>query len=117
MRTANDTLLFVPIALPDATTRWRCAVCGNLTRFDVTRVTRAREFLHVELSGQPRVEESTVLDESVERVVCRWCGNADSVTLEPRPAAGAAGGTQNAGGNGQEPPDPQQGPGSHPGGR
>ncbi|MDQ1614640.1 MAG: hypothetical protein QOJ60_579, partial [Actinomycetota bacterium] len=36
---------------PDVTpqTRWRCARCGNLTRFDVTRRSRVREFVHLDL--------------------------------------------------------------------
>jgi hypothetical protein len=38
-------------AIPDANTRWRCAGCGNLTRFDVTRQTRSREFWHFDLAG------------------------------------------------------------------
>jgi hypothetical protein len=31
------------------------------------------------------VEEREVLDETVERVTCRWCGSVDSVVVEPRP--------------------------------
>ena len=39
------------IAAPSTDTRWRCSQCGNLTRFDVVRVSRTREFWHQELSG------------------------------------------------------------------
>jgi len=39
--------------MPTATTRWRCSRCGNLTRFDVTRSTRAREYVHLDLAGEP----------------------------------------------------------------
>ena len=43
-------------------------------------------------SGEPVVEERELLSETVERVVCRWCGRADSVEVVPRPAEpGAAG--------------------------
>jgi hypothetical protein len=63
-------------------------VCGNLTRFDVTRTLRTREFVHVDLAGTPAVEEREVLAETVEHVACRWCGSLDAVVVEPRPAAG-----------------------------
>lgn len=72
-------------SLPSATTRWRCARCGNLTRFDVTRSTRTREFVHLDLAGDPVVEEREVLAEAVESVRCRWCDAVDSIELVPRP--------------------------------
>lgn len=72
---------------PDASTRWRCAQCGNLTRFDVTRTTRVREYVHVDLSGQSRVEEQEILTDAVERVTCRWCTGVDTVAVVPRPGA------------------------------
>lgn len=77
-------------AMPTAATRWRCRQCGNLTRFDVTRTARTREFVHVDLSGEPVVEETEVLAETVESVRCRWCDRADTVELVPRPAPGEA---------------------------
>src|ERR1700710_1139383 len=49
----------VAASLPDANTRWRCAACGNLTRFDVTRTRRTTEFWHFDLAGDHRVEETT----------------------------------------------------------
>lgn len=76
---------------PDASTRWRCAQCGNLTRFDVTRTTRVREYLHVDLSGQSRVEEQEILTDVVERVTCRWCTGVDTVEVVPRPDAAVEG--------------------------
>jgi hypothetical protein len=72
---------------PTASTRWRCSQCGNLTRFDLTRRTRVREYLHVDLSGEPAVEEQEVLEEVVESVRCRWCDGVGTVELVPRPAA------------------------------
>ena len=75
----------MPVPVPTETTRWRCALCGNLTRFDVQRATRAREFVHVSLAGEPVVEERQVLAETVEQVTCRWCGRADSIEVVPRP--------------------------------
>ena len=70
---------------PTAETRWRCTQCGNLTRFDVVRTVRAREFVHVSLGGDAAIEEREVLADHVERVSCRWCQGVDTVTLEPRP--------------------------------
>ena len=71
------------LSMPTATTRWRCAQCGNLTRFDVVRSVRVREYVHLNLAGEPRVEETEVLAETVEQVRCRWCGS-DAVDVVPR---------------------------------
>jgi len=71
--------------MPDDATRWRCTQCGNLTRFDVIRSTRSREYVHAELSGAWRVEEREVLADSVERVTCRWCSAVDAVECVSRP--------------------------------
>ena len=83
------------IEIPDANQRWRCAGCGNLTRFDVTRTRRTTEFWHFDLAGDHRVEETEVRDEAVESVGCRWCGREDAIELVSRddvvadgPAAG-----------------------------
>jgi hypothetical protein len=91
--------------LPDATTRWRCARCGNLTRFDVTRRARTREFLHLDLAGGSVVEEREVLDEVVESVHCRWCDGVDTVELVPRLDGAAEAGSADVGS------DPWQAPG------
>jgi hypothetical protein len=55
----------MPVPLPTATTRWRCTLCGNLTRFDVTRSSRVVEYVHLDLAGEPAVEETEVLAEKV----------------------------------------------------
>ena len=70
--------------VPDAGQRWRCAGCGNLTRFDVTRASRVVEFVHFDLAGAPTVEETHVLSEVVEQVRCRWCDAVNSVDLVAR---------------------------------
>lgn len=75
----------MPVARPSAQHRWRCRQCGNLTRFDVVRVTRVREFVHQDLAGHPEVEESEVLHEVLEEVRCRWCGGTDTVGVVDRP--------------------------------
>lgn len=89
------------VQTPTATTRWRCAHCGNLTRFDVVRTSRVREYVHLDFAGEPRVEETTVLSETVEQVACRWCGGTETVELVPRvdaeQAAVAPGGPASAG--------------------
>ena len=81
------------IPLPDDKTRWRCASCGNLTRFDVTRATRTRDFVHVDLAGEPTIEEREVTSDVAEHVTCRWCNNVDNIELVPRPDATAATGS------------------------
>ncbi len=78
----------MPVAPPGPETRWRCTLCGNLTRFDVTSTSRVTEYVHVDLSGEAAVEEREVLSEAVEHVACRWCRAVDQVELVPRPAAG-----------------------------
>ncbi len=67
------------------TTRWRCALCGNLTRFDVTRSSRVVEYVHVDLAGLATVDERRVLSHVIERVRCRWCDAVDRVELVARP--------------------------------
>jgi hypothetical protein len=77
-------------SLPDATTRWRCGGCGNLTRFDVTRSRRTTEFWHFDLAGEHQVEESTTDQEVIESVTCRWCGRSDAIEFVSRAEADAA---------------------------
>jgi hypothetical protein len=79
----------MPVPLPTATTRWRCTLCGNLTRFDVTRSTRAVDYVHLGMAGEPHTEESQVLSETVESVRCRWCNAVDQIELVDRPDAPA----------------------------
>jgi hypothetical protein len=74
----------VVTVMPDPARRWRCGACGNLTRFDVTRTRRTTEYWHVDLAGEPLVEESTLRGETVESVVCRWCGRSDAIELVAR---------------------------------
>lgn len=76
----------MPASLPPAESRWRCAQCGNLTRFDVVRSRRTREFWHLDLSGEPTVESTEVLVDELESVTCRWCGSASAVEVVDRPA-------------------------------
>ena len=71
--------------------RWRCAGCGNLTRFDVTRTRRTTEYWHFDLAGDHRVEEESVLAESVAAVSCRWCGRTDAIEVVDRAQADTAG--------------------------
>lgn len=75
----------VAVPVPGDATRWRCRQCGNLTRFDVERTQRSREFLHVDLAGVARVEERNVELDTVEHVTCRWCNAVDAVEVVPRP--------------------------------
>ncbi len=63
----------------DVTTRYRCAACGNLTRFDVVETTTVRSFYHFTVGGDLVVEESDVVASTVESVTCRWCGHGRDV--------------------------------------
>jgi len=80
--------MIMAVVLPDSGSRWRCGRCGNLTRFDVVRSSRVREFWHLELGGDPQVEETETLSAVIESVACRWCGADDAVEIVPRPEAG-----------------------------
>jgi hypothetical protein len=73
------------IAVPDERHRWRCGGCGNLTRFDVVRTATTREFWHLDLAGEPAVEQSETLEGTVSSVTCRWCGRSDAIQVVPRP--------------------------------
>lgn len=59
--------------------RYRCTLCGNLTRFDVVERKTTRSFHHFTIGGLLRVESEEVLDREVESVLCRWCNSADHV--------------------------------------
>jgi hypothetical protein len=59
--------------------RYRCAACGNLTRFDVEVTRRTRAFHHYTVGGELAIEDEQVLSEMVEDVSCRWCGHGRSV--------------------------------------
>jgi hypothetical protein len=71
----------------DQDIRYRCNACGNLTRFDVVRSARTREFWHFSLAGAGTVEETETLEETIERIECRWCGSADQIEEIPRVGA------------------------------
>ncbi len=62
-------------------TRYRCGACGNLTRFDVVTSRRTKAFHHYSVGGDLTVEDVEVLDESVDEVACRWCGNGRSIEV------------------------------------
>jgi ribosomal protein S27E len=59
--------------------RYRCEACGNVTRFDVVSTRRTKAFHHYTLGGELTVEHEQVLDEAVEEVRCRWCGDGGKV--------------------------------------
>lgn len=70
-----------------AASRYRCAACGNLTRFDVVTTRRTRAFHHYSLGGELTVQEEDVLSEVVEAVTCRWCASGGAVeTLDTEQA-------------------------------
>jgi hypothetical protein len=63
------------------TNRYRCNSCGNLTRFDITISRRTRAFHHYSVGGELHVEDEEVLSESIDEVVCRWCGTGAGVVV------------------------------------
>ena len=92
----------VPVPMPTPATRWRCTQCGNLTRFDVVRSSRVREFVHLDLAGEPSIEETEILAQAIEQVRCRWCAGTDTVEIVERVDASTprtADGTQTGGGS------------------
>jgi hypothetical protein len=60
-------------------TRYRCAACGNLTRFDVVSTKRTKAFHHYSTGGELAIEDEEILDHEVESVVCRWCDSGTDV--------------------------------------
>lgn len=68
--------------------RYRCAACGNLTRFDVTVTRTERGFYHYSIGGDLTVEDRQVVSEEVDSITCRWCGHGRSVERLEEPAAG-----------------------------
>jgi hypothetical protein len=69
--------------------RFRCSACGNLTRFDVTVSRRVKEFRHFSVGGDLTVESAEILEETVERIECRWCSaSGDSIERLAEDATG-----------------------------
>jgi hypothetical protein len=77
--TAVPATTEAPSASPAPTIRYRCAACGNLTRFSVVTNRRTRAFHHFSVGGELSLEDVEVLDETVEEVSCRWCGNGNAI--------------------------------------
>lgn len=61
---------------------YRCDACGNKTRFDVFETKRVRAFHHFSLGGDDVIEEEEILERTVEKVTCRWCGSSDAIVEE-----------------------------------
>jgi len=58
---------------------YRCAACGNKTRFDVYDTVERRRFEHADLGGGVTVEDEDILARTIGKVVCRWCDRPDAV--------------------------------------
>lgn len=86
-RTTKEDATMTTVPQPTAGTRWRCTLCGNLTRFDVTRSSKVVEYVHLDLAGESSVEEREVVSETIESVRCRWCNALDQIELVDRPGA------------------------------
>lgn len=59
--------------------RYRCTLCGNLTRFEVVRTTRTSSYYHYTTGGELSIEDEKVLLNDLESVLCRWCGPTGKV--------------------------------------
>lgn len=68
-----------PGTLSPVANRYRCAACGNVTRFDVAITRRTREFHHYTLGGELSVDDVELVDEVVDAVTCRWCGHGQAI--------------------------------------
>lgn len=68
--------------------RFRCAACGNLTRFDIETVERVRRYWHADLSGEGTAEESHQIAVELVSVTCRWCASSEAIQVESVPAEG-----------------------------
>ena len=66
-------------SLPMATPRYRCSLCGNLTRFDVVTTSTVKAFYHYNLGGGLTIEDAETLNSSVDEVSCRWCGHGNAI--------------------------------------
>lgn len=64
-----------------STAHYRCASCGNLTRFTVVATRTTRAYYHYSVGGDLTIEDEEVLDERIDEVVCRWCGHGQGVEL------------------------------------
>lgn len=58
---------------------YRCAHCGNRTRFDVVESLRRKQFQHFTLGGEIEVETEDILERTVESITCRWCDRSDGI--------------------------------------
>ncbi|MEA2460516.1 MAG: hypothetical protein QOH90_693 [Actinomycetota bacterium] len=68
-------------------TGYRCAACGNRTRFDVVETKKVRAFHHYNLAGDLSIEEEEVLEHETLSITCRWCGATDAVEEQSGAAA------------------------------
>lgn len=60
-------------------TLYRCEQCGNRTRFDVYDTVSRKRYEHADLGGDVVIEEETIVERTIEKVVCRWCDSPDQV--------------------------------------
>jgi hypothetical protein len=62
-----------------ASVRYRCAACGNLTRFDVVAERKTKAFHHYSVGGELLVEDEQLISEKIVEVSCRWCGHGNAI--------------------------------------
>lgn len=59
--------------------RYRCKLCGNLTRFTVTVTRTTRYYHHQAFDGTMTPEDEELIAEEVGKVECRWCPDGGAV--------------------------------------
>lgn len=59
--------------------RYRCKACGGLTRFDVVRTVTFKTFHHQKVHGPASFEELEVVSDTIDKVICRYCGHGKEV--------------------------------------
>lgn len=61
-------------------TRYRCVTCGNMTRFEIVVTRRTKESHNITVNGVRETAEFEMISETVEEVLCSWCGRGDAVS-------------------------------------
>jgi len=79
--TASGLLLDRATVAAVTALRYRCAACGNLTRFDVITTSTIKAFHHYTVGGELEIDDVQTISESVDDVTCRWCGHGRSIEV------------------------------------
>ncbi len=59
--------------------RYRCDLCGNITRFDIVESMTVKSFYHYGIDGELNKEDPVTIHRVIESVSCRWCNSPKNV--------------------------------------